>query len=328
MKDSVIGWRGGVGSVAVLALLCAPAGWASGTACATGNTTITEGTNTVPIPQSNANGNRTSSELASNVTAGGTGFTSGNLTAGCFQVDQSFGNFAVGGGTGSGTQSTADTYMYTTSGGAAQAIVFSDIADSANKSTNDTAVDYETNIHENGDAVTFQFVFYSNLGTSGTPNALAANEALAAIAIQLEGVTLAAGTGNNIEVSAVGCTSATNTLAVATNNGGLFTACAGTGNPGGSSLTSIPLTFTSANITGGAGGTLPLGSLFSSSLAGIDQVALDISVTIDATGANNNEFTDLEVEFNTPEPSTFVLLGTALAVIGLLRLRARRRLSD
>jgi hypothetical protein len=48
-------------------------------------------------------------------------------------------------------------------------------------------------------------------------------------------------------------------------------------------------------------------------------------LTLTGGAGSGAYFTDIEEGDNTPEPSTFILLGTALAALGLLRFRAKRK---
>ncbi len=284
--------------------VCAGGILANTSNCPLGSTMGNSGAPGVAVPSS-ASGSDTSITLAG-INATSTGFTSGVTAGGCFNIDQSFSNLAISNGGGT------TGYASVSSGTAAQAITFSSQASVAGNINFDTTDNFSTAGSGNiasGSAV--QFVDYSDFGTGSAPSSV---PGLAKIDVTISGINFTGtGAGNSIVVTEVGCFN----LATGAGSAATFTTCATGTTLGGTSS----VTITSANVTSGSFSfavfTLP------SNLRSIDT---DFSDQLNENGGVTS-FETFGESFDTtsPEPSTFVLISTALGGLGLLRVWVRRR---
>jgi hypothetical protein len=234
------------------------------------------------------------------------GMSSGGATVsttGCGATDETFGNFFVSGfsATGGDTTFTTATDSFATANAVANLYTVSGGVSLA-------AAGFDTTATETGN-----FALLTQFGTL-TGVKPVTNDSVDRIELTLTGVDLPGqqfgGNTSSIEVTILACVGTT-TAPAAT-----FTACT-TG-------TAETITLTASNATGtaitGATENFILTLPTATSVISVDD-------TIKLTSNNNGaaSFTGFDEDFESPEPSTFVLLGTALAAVGLLRFRARRR---
>jgi hypothetical protein len=232
------------------------------------------------------------------------GMTSSTIsTTGCGAVDETFGNFIISGFTGVSTAPTlSNTNGWATASNFAQDLN-SDMA--ASLPTSGFTLTTST-----GD-----LVFLTQFGTGASPTV---NASLAGIVLTLTGVDLpdnnsGATNDSSIAVTIGICENATSAPSAT------FADCTALGGTYASSTATITNTSGSTNISG-ATETFVL-ALPST----IMDLAVDDTVVLTSNRVGPTSFSGFEEEFDAPEPSTFVLLGAALAVVGLLRLRPRRR---
>ena len=284
--------------------MLAASGWANTSNCPTGFTSFNSGAIGVNIPQSSTS--TLSPVELSTINSNSTGFSSGVTAGGCFGVEQSFSNLAVNGSNQSGTTD----YASVGNGTAGQSITFSSMAGDSTSSSADNSNNFTTsNSTGVGNHGTLNFVDYSDFGTTATPSSI---PGLVEVTVTIAGVSLASGAGNSIVVSEVGCSGVSGT-----GHTGTFTGCTtGANQPGGSAIPgNFSNTFTSSNVSLGqitfSVFTLP---------SNLTSIATDFSVTLNGGSTAFATFTEA---FDAPEPSSFVLLGSALAGLGFLRFRKR-----
>jgi hypothetical protein len=278
-------------------LACAGGLLAGTTSCPTGSTTLNSGASGVSVPFSSTPS--LSPVELSTINSGTTGFTSGITAGGCNLVVQGTG---VTGTNSYATVSTSDV---------AQAITFATMAGDSSSVSADHTNSFTVGNVGNGGSI--DFVDYSNFGTTTTPSSVGVGQ----IDVTLSGVNIGAVTGNTIVVSEVVCSNVSGTGSV-----GAFTSCtSGSNQPGGTNVVTTTLTFTSADVVGG-------NITFAVAVPSVSSIAADFTVSLNWAGGGLTSFDTFEESFDsstTPEPSTLFLLGPALAGIGFLRVRARRR---
>jgi hypothetical protein len=228
------------------------------------------------------------------ITASVSPFASAN---GCGDINQTFGNFAESGFTGLGGTYAA---VSDSSSGVAKQITFQ----TAITGTVDTTNDFTSGVSSTSGNI----AYLTQFGT-GTSPALA-SPSVDALVVQLTGVNLPASDSNMTYSSiAVVVTACQNVTAALTSN---FTSCS-SGN-----LAQLSTTFSNTTSTAIANGietaVLSLGNNFSN---------IDINTQVTLNGNLNGpaSFSDLTEDFEASEPSTFILLGSVLAGIGILRFR-------
>lgn len=238
-------------------------------------------------------------DLLNGMTAAASPFASSN---GCGDVNQTFGNFFVNGFT-----SLAGTYADTSNSitGVAKAITFQ----TAIPGTSDTTNDFTSG----AGSVSGDIVYLTQFGTGASPSL--ASPSIEYLVVELTGVNLPSLDSSQDPASiALSITACENVTAAMMSN---FTTC--------SSGTLVQLgvvTFSNnsgINITNGIEtAILALGTSFSN-------INVNTQITLTANNNGAASFMGLTESFDSPEPSTFILIGTALAGIGILRFRKRER---
>jgi hypothetical protein len=238
--------------------------------------------------------NATGDPLSTVNNANGTGL-------GCTTTDLTFSNFVVAGAAGlNPAATTATTYLAATSA---------------------TNLEFAT-INQNTTADTTNNFISSSGGDAYTDNIL---NSVSVSGAKVYGIDISV---SGYEVTNTGAL--TFTLYVCnggTATGTAFTTCTGTGNPGGTLISatySIPVnTLNSGTVVLPFDISIPAGTtaFYMDTAIGIDG-----SGTVSSNGNTNTFLGDYNETFElSPEPSTFILLGSALAGLGALRLRKSRQ---
>jgi hypothetical protein len=241
--------------------------------------------------------------LANGLTTGGTTVS----TTGCGATDQTFGNFFESGftATGGSTTFTTGTDGFVTSNAVANLFT-------VGGGVSDAAGTFDNNRTDTGN-----FAFLTQFGTASGVKPVA-NNGVDTVELTLTGVSIpddAEVAGNaqpeaSIKVTILACVGTT-TAPAAT-----FTTC-----PNGTAET-ITDTITNTSTTAALTGTL---NFFLGIPAGSSVVSVDDTIVLNSNFNGAASFTGFDQDFESPEPSTFILLGSALVLIGLLHLRARRK---
>jgi hypothetical protein len=258
-----------------------------------------------------------SGTTSATVNNGTNGFGGGTTVSqgGCFAVDETFGNFGLSGAAIS--SGTLDTIMSANAAPVGQSVDLNGTFSVAASSSAVSTVTYVT-----------QF------GTSFP----ATNSLIQQIVITLSGVNIPVATSSNssgdssIQLAIGVCENPANDDG-APEHGGISsftgTTCTGTtaGDLVGTGYVSNTFTITNTSqITPISNGTFSFGIELSEP---VSVLALDNLLTLTSVnGASGITFSDFTESFDSPEPATFVLLGSALLVIALLRYRRVQKLKE
>jgi hypothetical protein len=305
MKNTVVGWLGGLGSIALLACLGSVPLRAAPSACAVTNPT------------------------SSNVYSS---YQPGAIGTGCFYVDSTFSNMSTV--TDTGTYNGAAVQPSTSN-------IFLNAIGSTTSVADFTATSSDWTDNGFGTPTTkFDYVAGTVDGsgttyTNGTDDYTTPTTGKAwyesSITLSL-GTIADSGAGNYAQVEVAFCL---NNTALGTTG-----ACAaGTGSAYGS-ITIKDLNGTYSFTCVGLSGASTSGCMTNDFAVSGDTVTFTLptpdlaislfdTVTLNQQAAGTVSLADFDTSFGqeeeAPEPSTFILLGSALAAIGLLRLRARRK---
>jgi hypothetical protein len=298
MRNPGIGWRGGVGTIALLLILMSSVSWAANASCATKAT------------------------LASYGTPG--------TAVGCYEVDQTFSNFLVtngSAGTGSTTQTTSTDDITGSSTFSAVTTPWTVTSTFSGA----TAADWEV-VNGSGGTNTEGTITYVTNTTqaeftvpTGYPTVTSGDH----IAISSLSLTASASTGTNaadtITVTETFCIGTAACTTGAT--GDEITLTATYSGSGDTTATYGCTALTDSGATcGSASSATPITVTFASQVTTLN---FSDDYNLVAHGTTTDTLNDFFNTFNTdeeaPEPSTFYLLGAGLAGFGMLRLRAARR---
>ena len=297
MRNPGIGWRGGVGTIALLLILMSSVSWAADASCATKATLASYGTGT-------ANG--------------------------CYEIDQTFSNFLVTSGS-AGTGTTAQT---TSTDDIAGSSTFSAVTTPwtvTSTFSGATAADWEV-VGGTGGANTEGTITYvtntnqAEFTVPGYPTPSAGNS----IAISSLSLTASASTGTNaadtITITETFCIGSAACTTGAT--GDTITLTATYSGTSDTTATYGCTALTDSGATcGSASSATPITVTFATQATTLN---FSDNYNLVAHGGTTDTLNDFFNTFNTdeigaPEPSTFLLLGAGLAGFGLLRLRVARR---
>ncbi len=263
--------------------------------------------NHLPIAASNANTSGSGGNGLAAINAQTNGFSTG-VTSGCGAVNQTFGNFNVSNSPSGG----ASTYAWMSQNSTSTNLFFTGLAGTdANPGTRDNTNGYTVN-GTNGTTGTndAEIQYLTQFGT-GTAKSVTTDSVLL---VTINGVTMNTNANSSIVVTINLCGNATSAGTATIANQADCTALGGSS--GG--FSSATHTFTTAsNLTGT--GTLQFAFVLPS---GFSSFAVDTDITLNARGTGSTtSFISFEESFESPEPSTFILLGSALAGVAWLRRR-------
>jgi hypothetical protein len=278
--------------------------WATSSSCPTGSVTNNVGANTAPVASSTNDNLTAINGLANGMSSGGATIS----TTGCGLINQTFGNFNMTNFTGA-TPASTYTFMGTSNTGVAEALTISTVAQSSggdNSNAFVTAFSAST-----VETLTTDFEYLTQLGTGTHP---VGNASVQFLEITLNGIQMtndsdtgsAATTGNFIMVSVNVCENPT-----VAPGADFSSSC-----PTGTHLT----TLTSKIVDTGANFTAQDETVSFALPSNVPVLAIDTSIELSAAISQTTSFGSVEESFDSPEPPTFVLLGTALG-IGFLRSR-------
>lgn len=230
-------------------------------------------------------------------------------TGGCGAVDTTFGNFGVSSTVFSPSLTTNGVDAFTTQESVAAQIDFV----RANGSPFSVTGAGNNQINTG----TAQITYLTQFGAGTSPSFTDVQN----IDLTFAGVILPAAQGTNfasISVTLGVCENPTS-LGGATNNTGLtaFSNCSGLGGTYLSKSFNIANTSATTAITGDITFALALNQP-------VSVIALNNSINLIANHTGQASFTGFYEGFAAPEPSSFVLLGSALAGLGFLRFRKRK----
>jgi hypothetical protein len=247
----------------------------------------------------------------------GNGLTGGLSTGGCSATDQTFGNFGVSGfSTPTTPPSLTNTDAYTT------------------PDLTSDAQDLTTNLKESlpaasmwsgSSSTTGNVTLLSQFGSAGGP--LTTDTTVNEVAVTVSGINLDKAQGANdasIQVTVYVCENPSSLNGVS-NTGGITAFGACTGNTDQPNGTLVSNTVSLSNVTGVnlTGDTLTVLVPLSEA---VSIAAIDVNIGLTSNDEGVASFSGLSLDFAdpTPEPSPFVLLGSALLGLGLLGARRRK----
>jgi hypothetical protein len=297
MRNPGIGWRGGVGSIALLLILMSSVSWAANASCATKAT------------------------LASYGTPG--------TAVGCYEVDQTFSNFLVtngSAGTGSTTQTTSTDDITGSSTFSAVTTPWTVTSTFSGATAADWTITGSTGVNTEG---TITYITNTSQAEFTVPTGYPTVTAGDHIAISSLSLTASASTGTNtadtITITETFCIGSATCTTGATGNE--ITLTASYSGSGDTTATYGCTALTDAGATcGSATSATPITVTFASQVTTLNfSDNYDSVVHVATTDTLNDFFNTFNTDEVAPEPSTFLLLGAGLAGFGMLRLRAARR---
>jgi hypothetical protein len=243
------------------------------------------------------------------VNAGTNGMGGGATVSqgGCFAIDQTFGNIGF---SGAAIPATVDTIMTANSAPVGQSVDFTgtwSVAANSSASGND--------------------IYLTQFGsTFPVTNSLIQEVVITFSGVNIPVATSALPSGDSSIQLAIGiCENPANNNGAGAHNGmGSFTSATCTGNIAGDLVGTgfVSNTFTITNtsqVTAISNGTFTFGIALSEP---VDVLALDNAITLTSVNAGGGvSFSGFQESFDSPEPATFFLLGSALLTIILLRCR-------
>jgi hypothetical protein len=274
-----------------LLILSSSAAWAATTNCSTVTTVAT-------------------------VNAGTNGFGGGATVSqgGCFAVDETFGNIGL---SGAAIPGTLNTFISTNAAPVGQSIDF-------NAAWNVAA----------NTSVSGSDVYLTQFGTSNPiTNSLIQQVVITFSGVNIPVATSSSSSGDSFIQLAIGvCENPKNDNGAGAHGGlGTFTGAVCTnqfaGGLQGSAFDSNTFTITNTSqVTPITNGTFSFGIELSGP---VSVLAIDNAITLTSVnGGSGITFSDFTESFDSPEPATFVLLGSALLVIALLRVRRLHKVRE
>lgn len=246
------------------------------------------------------------------VNAGTNGMGGGTTVSqgGCFAIDETFGNIGL---SGAAIPATVDTIMSANAAPVGQSIDFNG---SWNVAANTSASGSD--------------IYLTQFGTSSP----ATNSLIQQVVITFSGVNIPVATSalpsgeSSIQLAIGVCENPANNNGAGAHGGmASFTSatCTGTvaGDLVGTGFVSNTFTITNTSlVTAITNGTFSFGIELSKP---VSVLALDNVITLSSVNPGSGiTFSDFQESFDSPEPATFVLLGSALLVIALLQYRRRK----
>jgi hypothetical protein len=226
---------------------------------------------------------------------------------GCFAVDETFGNIGL---SGAAIPATLDTIMTANAAPVGQSV---DFTGAWNVAANTSASGSD--------------VYLTQFGT-GSP---VTNSLIKQVVITFSGVNIPVATsalpsGDSFIQLAIGVCENPGNDSSASTHGGMapFTSTICTtnsaGNLAGTGYVSNTFTITNTSqVTAITNGTFSFGIQLSES---VDILAIDNAITLTSVNPGGGiTFSDFQESFDSPEPATFILLGSALLAMTLLRVR-------
>jgi hypothetical protein len=258
-------------------------------------------------------------ELGSiNTLSPGNGFTGGLSTGGCAATDESFGNFGVSGFTGVTTlPTTTNADGYTTPDPTSDA---SDVITNLKASLPSSG--WSNSLSSSGN-----LTFLAQFGTPG--GAPATDNSVNEVAVTISGITLdkaQAANDASIQVTVYICEDPGSLNGVS--NTGSVSAFSGCNGSTGSQKPTGTLVSNSATLTNttGSNQTGDTLTVLVPIAVAMDIAAIDVNIGLTSNNVGAASFSGVSVDFAdpSPEPSTFVLMGSALAGLGIFAARRKK----